>query len=496
MSKKRGPNSPMESEKTKHPSTSAAATTLGFAAVMSAVSGVFSNQEASSVVSDSDSDEEPAQTNETVNNPWNAANLSNSQVKSPRRPATRVEPLFHHHHEGSMRDEIEVEVQTKNKKKFTGSITPIEAKHQMYINGLKFDDHSNFDGVRIGFKGKLVVTFKLIQPINIDELDAVEYFDFVRTATVNGRRVEEVIGCRVKGIRYRPMMISSLDNVKPDDGAKIVKIEGCEYRVNQDEILQWLSHYGEITSSLEEDCFRDDHENSGTNRTGNYSVMMKLDRPIPQLIPMCGRRVKIYHAGIQKLCTKCFGPHKKQFCQSADKVPWIAYVKSFIEDNEDVQPELFGKWIELVQRVDEESKERTLTQSVTQTSRHEARPDQPLIPANIDQQTTSSHQIDLSKEVQKDSTPEPSIAENQSDRPPTEQDFDIPTSEANYESMIERFKTVGLTKKEADEAIKARTTAFNRACREFKKKQLDLKKRDGSKSSTRANKSTPKNNQK
>ena len=122
----------------------------------------------------------------------------------------------------------------KNKKKFTGLITPIEAKHQMYINRLKFEDHTNFDGVRIGFKGKLVVTFKLIQPINIDKLDVVEHFDFVRTATVNGRQVEEVIGCRIKGIRYRPIMVSSFDNIKTDDGNKIVKIEGCKYRVTKE----------------------------------------------------------------------------------------------------------------------------------------------------------------------------------------------------------------------------------------------------------------------
>ena len=82
------------------------------------------------------------------------------------------------------------------------------------------------------------------------------------------------------------------------------------------------------------------------------------------------------------------------------------------------------------------------------------------------------------------------------EKTPTEHDFDIPTSEATYESMVERFKTVGLTQKEADEAIKARTTAFNRACREFKKKQLEQRKKDGVKTSTRAHKPIPKNNSK
>ena len=36
-----------------------------------------------------------------------------------------------------------------------------------------------------------------------------------------------------------------------------------------------------------------DDETEGTNRTGNYSVLMKLDSNIPQLLPMAGRRIKI-----------------------------------------------------------------------------------------------------------------------------------------------------------------------------------------------------------
>ena len=117
-----------------------------------------------------------------------------------------------------------MEIQTKNKKRFTGSITPIEAKHLIY-KGLGFTDHSNFDGVRINFKGKLIVTFKLIRPINIDELDTVEHFEFKRISTTNGKRNEEIIGCRIRGIRYRPLMVSSFDNVEREDGVKVVRLK-------------------------------------------------------------------------------------------------------------------------------------------------------------------------------------------------------------------------------------------------------------------------------
>jgi hypothetical protein len=62
---------------------------------------------------------------------------------------------------------------------------------------------------------------------------------------------------------------------------------------------------------------------------------------------------------------------------------------------------------------------------------------------------------------------------------PTEEDFNIPTTKEAYETMMDMFKTVGLSQSEADEAIKARTLSYNRACREFRKKQTEKKKQTG-----------------
>ena len=160
-----------------------------------------------------------------------------------------------------------------------------------------------------------------------------------------------------------------------------------------------------------------------------------------------------------------------------------------------MQPELYGKWIHLVQKVEEESNDQTLTQSSARTPGRVELPEHASTPIEIDQRVLTTHLVETRKEVvQRDeSLAVETIVVNEVENPPTERDFDIPTSEEMYESMIERFKTVGLSKKEADEAIKARTTAYNRACREFKKKQIELKKQVGSKSSTRANKCNPKN---
>ena len=123
MSKKRGPNSPMESIKTKQKAaTPAAVSTLGMAAVFSAVSQVFSGNEINSVVSDSDEDN-PSQSGdgyestrseaEKLDNPsqssnvWSERNLEQSSVRSPKKQKEQIRPLFTHFTGwGALRDEI------------------------------------------------------------------------------------------------------------------------------------------------------------------------------------------------------------------------------------------------------------------------------------------------------------------------------------------------------------------------------------------------------
>ena len=69
---------------------------------------------------------------------------------------------------------------------------------------------------------------------------------------------------------------------------------------------------------------------------------------------------------------------------------------------------------------------------------------------------------------------------------PTEADFDIPTTEESYELMVERFASIGLAKWEVDKAIENKRTAFNRACREYKKLAEKKKKSEDQKQTKRA----------
>ena len=64
---------------------------------------------------------------------------------------------------------------------------------------------------------------------------------------------------------------------------------------------------------------------------GKYIVKMKIEREIPELIPMFDQKIKIHYSGIKKVCKCCLTYHKDT-CQT-ERTDWAVYVEEFIKDN-------------------------------------------------------------------------------------------------------------------------------------------------------------------
>jgi hypothetical protein len=76
-----------------------------------------------------------------------------------------------------------------------------------------------------------------------------------------------------------------------------VKIEGCEYRLEENQIINWLSYFGEEKSQILEDKHEvSDDSSDDLQPVGNgiYSLLMKLTWAMPQLVPMHGKRIWLY----------------------------------------------------------------------------------------------------------------------------------------------------------------------------------------------------------
>ena len=242
---------------------------------------------------------------------------------------------------------LEVEIQTINGEPFRGSITHLEAKRKIYKEVLGCP-YSNFRGIRTGFKNCPTATFMLKKAVNIDDMASFQNFFFERRyMKADGSEGVDRLDCKLRGVRTVEGGEASASY--SDEWTRVVKVEGCDYRVSKDMILEWLEMYGEVLTDLVEDVFEDDEDSEGDNSTGIYSVKMKLKRNIPQFLPIDGRRIKIYYQNINKLCTSCFGEHHRRNCKS-EKVKWINYVEEFINSNPQINKEMYGKWITIVDR--------------------------------------------------------------------------------------------------------------------------------------------------
>ena len=164
-----------------------------------------------------------------------------------------------------------------------------------------------------------------------------------------GERIVEM-SCTIKGIREKD------PEKRLTPSYTWLKIEGAEYQLKEDQIRLWLSEYGFQVSGITEDKedagkqSSEDEEiyNDVDINTGIYSVKIHLSGEIPQLIPMHGKKIKIYHKGIKKQCVSCYKTgHFKRDCREERK-EWLDYVDGFMLATS-LPEEYFGNWVKLVE---------------------------------------------------------------------------------------------------------------------------------------------------
>ena len=253
--------------------------------------------------------------------------------------------------EGPMRVYFTVDLLTRNGQPYRGNITSQEALNYIFTKSLGFKP-DECHAITPGYKGNPFVGFRTKQPFNIDEkLQGKSMFEYEKRLEKDDGTFEVVkIGCGIKGIREKASEFRSRETSR----YTFVKIEGAEYQLREETVKRWLSNYGTLMDDIVEDeeklCVVD--EEGGelkqmVNHTGTYTAKMALNRPIPQLLPMGGKRIKVYYRGISKLCGKCFRQgHKREVCQK-NKRDWMDYVDEFML-NHAFDDDMYGSWIKRI----------------------------------------------------------------------------------------------------------------------------------------------------
>ena len=246
--------------------------------------------------------------------------------------------------DGPLRDNITVEIRQVNGVPFKGSLHFKEAKYGIFEKCLNLDP-TIIHGLSFAYSDYPIVKYKLKHQIDIDALKPVEFFEYNRSYKVNGMDKTDVLQCKVKGIRNN--YSNQIEDSDSDPNIRWVKIEWIDYELEEHEILAWLEQFGETINHLTEEIYPDSDSEGDPTGNGTFTVKMKLHSPIPQLLPMWGKRIRIYYRGVQKLCPRCFGNHPRRNCKS-EKRRWVDYVLEFMEHYQDIPNELYGRWYQVI----------------------------------------------------------------------------------------------------------------------------------------------------
>ena len=122
---------------------------------------------------------------------------------------------------------------------------------------------------------------------------------------------------------------------------KELRLEGCNYKINEEEILDWIQMYGVIQGEVEKEAIilNEGSDDKVTMGTGVYLVPARLDRLVPNLLPIQGKRIKVWYQGVKRQCNQCYGYHKTEtLCleKSFDE-----YMDEFKANNPNIPAELF-----------------------------------------------------------------------------------------------------------------------------------------------------------
>ena len=253
--------------------------------------------------------------------------------------------------DGPFRDEIIIEILSMDNKEFKGTITPTEARKTIFEDVLGFKQ-GDLAGVKMGFNLGRIITFKLKQQVDVDELFKWEKFSFERSV---GRDVGS-INCLIRGLRdpnkRRSAIHTSMREAQSeaqnyfDNGTRLVKITGCDYKLLESEILDWLVLFGEVVSEITEELYEDLDDTESRNLppvgNGNYLVKMKLKKDLPNCLPIYGKRICLEYRGNRKQCNWCFGFHMRKYCKN-EKMGMEEYVDRFKIQHPEVPEPYYGK---------------------------------------------------------------------------------------------------------------------------------------------------------
>lgn len=264
-------------------------------------------------------------------------------------------PVFGCKKDKNLANFVKVDVTKRNGEEYKASYLPGEAVTKIW-NGCFGLEPSMLAGVSVERKNHPVLTFRLKEVQDVDKLFRKRIFKYKK-------RVEDENGCysvveievEVRGIRLETDDGAESASASGDPNIKWITIDTHGYDLDEEQVRLGMSSFGMLLTEFREQTLRFTEEEIEEMRDGGledlepiglgtYSVKMRMDREMPQLLPLGGKKIRVYYKGIRKLCNNCFEPgHLKRDCKK-ERVDWMAYIDMFKKQFEFADGVFLGRW--------------------------------------------------------------------------------------------------------------------------------------------------------
>ena len=257
-----------------------------------------------------------------------------------QKKTIRIKPLYEG--KGENYDRIVVVPTHFNGKVFDGFITLEESNIIRKANGLSSEHYhgTTFDR---SAKVQLSITFRLKRAFSVEEIKNKlmlnSHFWFEKTSKAGN--VDKISGHTIY-----PMSVDiGIKVIKRESSeVKEIRIEGANYELKEEQIRVWLNYYGDVKSEIQEEAAVLYDKETGKGIVvgiGVYLVSVKLNRLIPDLLPIQGKKIRMWYSGVKKQCRVCFSHHENEDQSGCQDRDFKDYVKDFKNSNPELSPSMF-----------------------------------------------------------------------------------------------------------------------------------------------------------
>ena len=245
-----------------------------------------------------------------------------TKTSGRRVTKTEINPDFRSEDPGY--DRIVVSPTHFNNKTFKGFVTQEQA--DTIRKAINLNNHHGTTFYRTE-DDRLFITFKLAENMSLEEIkNSVHKFFWFDKESREGNW--DIVSGQVVHPEWEtnPKTQSGDLESSKEVTRPIVKIEGINYRLTEDQILSCFDEYG-VSEKLEEEALvTPKGEQIGT---GNYLLHITLNKSIPNILPIYGLKITVSYDSIKKQCKTCFSYHKKE--SKCEKKSFKSYIDEFKE---------------------------------------------------------------------------------------------------------------------------------------------------------------------